>query len=80
VRDLHWLEVLADEAAAREVVDDEMAAVLVAMSGAERLRVAAGMFRAARRMLESHLRELHPTWSADELALEVGRRLSHGAG
>jgi hypothetical protein len=63
-----------------EVVDDETAAVLAAKSGAERLAIAAGMFRAARRMIESHLRAEHPGWDAGRVAEEVRRRLSHGTG
>lgn len=63
-----------------EIVDSEMAAVLAAKTGAERLAIAAGMFRSARRMLESHLRASHPTWSDEQVGEEVARRLSHGAG
>ncbi len=37
-------------------MDDNMARVLAEKSGAERLAIAAAMFRSARRMLESHLR------------------------
>ena len=63
-----------------EVVDDEMAAVLRAKSGAERLAIAFGMYESARRMLTSMLRADHPDWSEDRLAREVARRLSHDAG
>lgn len=62
-----------------EVVDDEMARVLAAKTGAERLEIAFGMFRSARRMLTSHLRTEHPQWTEDEVADEVARRLSHGS-
>ena len=64
----------------REVVDDEMAAVLAAKSGAERLAMAAGLYRAARRMMESHLRERHPSWDTEQLETEMLRRLGDGAG
>jgi hypothetical protein len=63
-----------------EVVDDDMARVLAAKSGAERLEIAFGMFRSARRMLTSHLRGEHPEWTDDQVADEVARRLSHGSG
>ena len=63
-----------------EVVDDEMAAVLAAKTGAERLAIAAGMFRSARNMLEHHLREEHPSWPEDRVEREILRRLGHGAG
>lgn len=62
-----------------EVVDDEMAKVLRAMTGAQRLKVAFGLFSSARRMLLSYLRHEHPDWSDEEVACEAARRLSHGA-
>jgi hypothetical protein len=62
-----------------EVLDSEMAPHLRALSGAERLRIASGMFAAARRMLTSHLAAAHPDWEEERLRAEVARRLS-GAG
>lgn len=59
-----------------ELIDDEMARHLRALSGAERLRIASGMFAAARRMLRSHLAVSHPDWNAARLQAEVTRRLS----
>jgi hypothetical protein len=59
-----------------ELVDDEMAHCLRALSGAERLRIASGMFAAARRMLRSHLAATHPEWDERKLQAEVARRLS----
>jgi hypothetical protein len=61
-----------------EVVDEEMAKVLRAKTGAERLSVAWGMYSGARRMLLSHLRFEHPDWSEQEVKSEASRRLSHG--
>lgn len=63
-----------------EVVDDEMARVLSAKTGAERLAIGFGMFRAARRMLTSQLQTEHPEWSERQVEAEVARRLSHGSG
>lgn len=60
-----------------EVLDDDMVRVLSAKTGAERLRIAAGLFRSARRMILSHLQEEHPDWDATRLQTEVARRLSH---
>ena len=60
-----------------EVVDDDMAEILRAKSGAERLQIAAGMFASARRMLTSLLSSDHPNWSEVEIQREVARRLSH---
>ena len=62
-----------------EVVDDAMAEVLRAKSGAERLRIAGGMFASARRTIIHLLRTQHPDWSEEEIVAETARRLSHGA-
>ena len=61
-----------------EIVDEEVARILRAKTGAERLRIAFGMYAAARRMLISTLESEHPDWSEDQVRREVGRRLSHG--
>ena len=62
-----------------EVMDDDMAAVLRAKTGAERLRIAFAMYSSARRMILSHLSAEHPDWSESEIRRETARRLSHGA-
>jgi hypothetical protein len=62
-----------------EVVDDDLARVYAAKTGAERLAIASGMFRSARGMLLSHLTAEHPDWSDERVRREVARRLSHGA-
>ena len=61
-----------------EVLDRDLVQVLSSKTGAERLAIAAGMFRSARRMLSSHLRSEHPDWSTQQVQDEVARRLSHG--
>lgn len=62
-----------------EVMDDQMAAVLRAKTGAQRLRIADQMFAFAREHLTSRLRQEHPDWPEPQLRREVARRLSHGA-
>jgi hypothetical protein len=62
-----------------EVVNEQMAAVLRSKSGAERLKIAAGMFAAARRILTSQLASEHPDWDERRLPAEVARRLAHRA-
>jgi hypothetical protein len=62
-----------------EVVDEALAAVLRQKTGADRLRIASGLFASARRMLTSLLRADHPDWDEQRLMREVARRLSHGA-
>jgi metal-sulfur cluster biosynthetic enzyme len=69
----------AERCPAIEVIDDEMARVLRAKTGAERLRIASGMYASARQMLFSHLRAEHVDWDEACIAREVVRRLSHGA-
>jgi len=63
-----------------ELLDEEVVQILSAKTGAERLAIAAGMFRSARRMISSHLRNEHPDWDAAKVQGEVARRLSHGTG
>lgn len=62
-----------------EVLDEDMARVLRAKTGADRLAIASAMFASARRMLISHLTDQHPGWSEEEIIREAARRLSHGA-
>ena len=63
-----------------ETLDEEMIRVLAAKTGAERLAIAAGMFRSARRMVSSHLRQEHPDWDTAKVQREVALRISHGTG
>lgn len=63
-----------------EIVDHEMAAVLRAKTGQERLAIAWGMWESARRMLTSHLSSEHPEWDGEQVQLEVARRLALDAG
>jgi hypothetical protein len=62
-----------------EGLDEDMARVLAAKTGAERLAIAEGLFISAREMLRCHLTSAHPDWSEDEVNNETVRRLSHGA-
>jgi hypothetical protein len=61
------------------MIDDDMARVIRAKTGAERLKIASGMFASARRMLLCHLKSQHPDWSEKQVEHEAARRLSHGA-
>ncbi len=61
-----------------EVLDDDMARIYRAMTGAERLKIASDMYRSARRMIASHLAAEHPDWDEQRLQEETARRLSHG--
>jgi hypothetical protein len=61
-----------------EMVDDEMAAVLRAMTGAQRLEIANRMFLDAQRILTLHLTAEHPDWTPEQVQREVAHRISHG--
>jgi len=61
------------------MVDDDMAQILRSKTGAERLRIANGLFASARRMIASHLAAQNPDWSSKKIEKEVSRRISHGA-
>lgn len=63
-----------------EVMDDDMADVLRAKSGAERLRIAFGMYESTRRMLTNMLSADHLDWSQERVRREVSRRLAHDSG
>ena len=63
-----------------EVIDDEMAKILRAKSGTERLQIGFGMFESARRMLTSMLAADHPDWDEERVRQEVARRLAHDSG
>jgi hypothetical protein len=63
-----------------ERLDEEVAAVLRAKSGAERLQIASRMFAAAARMLASQLAVEHPDWSPERIQVEVARRIAGGPG
>ncbi len=63
-----------------EVMDDDMAEILRAKSGAERLRIAFEMYESTRRMLTYMLSGDHPDWSEERIRREVSRRLAHDSG
>jgi hypothetical protein len=61
-----------------EIIDPEMARVLARKTEAQRLQIAWGMWRSARRMITRIVSQEFPSASDPELGLEVARRLSHG--
>lgn len=62
-----------------EMVDEDMARILRAKTGAERLKIAGDLFASARRMIASHLAAEHPDWDEERIQRETSRRISHGA-
>ncbi len=63
-----------------EVLDDRMAEILRRKTPAERLAIAFGMWRFARDTIRRNVALRNPEWSEAEVAREVARRMSHGAG
>ena len=63
-----------------DIVDAEMARVLRAKSGLERLRLAHEAWELARARLTAFLSAQHPDWAPDEVRREVAKRLSRESG
>ncbi len=59
-------------------IDDEMVALLATKTEAERLRIAWGMWRSARRMIERMVAAENPTLPKSEQERLVAQRMSHG--
>jgi hypothetical protein len=68
----HTYSMLADEQPGSEQI-----AVLRAMSGQERLRVAEGLYRSARKMKAAGVRAHHPDWPESRVDEEVRRIFRH---
>jgi len=62
-----------------EVLDDRMVDVLKRKNPIERLAIAFGLWRSARKQLMHYLHTIHPDWSDEKIQREVAKRLSHGA-
>ena len=62
-----------------EVLDDQMAEVLRAQSGSDRLKTASKLYVLAHRLIAAKLTADHPDWSHRQVEDEAARRLSHGA-
>ena len=61
-----------------EMVDEQMASVLRRKTGAERLKIANGLFRMARRLIRSRVKSEHSDWTDLQVDAEVARRILHG--
>jgi hypothetical protein len=58
-----------------EVIDDQMAAVLRAKTFAERIEMIADANDTARLLAAAGIRHVHPTWTPEQVQLEVARRM-----
>lgn len=61
-----------------EVIDDASAQIYASKSPAERLRIASGMWRSAKKLITASVKSQYPHWSDQEISREVIRRLSEG--
>jgi len=77
--DFHAQKRLRIEFSQIEVVDDVMCEILKQKSSLERLKIAFGLWRSARKQLFSYIRSLHPDWDEKRISKEVVKRISHGA-
>jgi hypothetical protein len=59
-------------------IDEEMVALLATKTEAERLRIAWGMWRSARRMIERIVAAENPNLSSEDQNRLVAQRMSHG--
>ena len=62
-----------------EVVDDTMCEILRQKSSLDRLKIAFGLWRSARKQLFTYIRSLHPDWDETRINKEVVKTISHGA-
>ena len=61
-----------------EVLDDRMAEVLKSKTPQQRLLIAFGIWKSAKKQLINYFRSIHPDWDEEKIQREVARRLSHG--
>lgn len=61
-----------------EVIDDDMAKVLREKTPQQRLAIAFGLWRSAKKQISNYLRTEHPDWTESMIQKEVAKRLSHG--
>jgi hypothetical protein len=62
---------------AHEQTSEEQLALLRAMTGQQRLKLAEDMFWAARRLKAAGVRHQHPDWSEEAVETEVNRIFRH---
>ena len=59
-----------------KVIDDEVARILSAKTGAERQMIADDMYPFARQALLARVRATHPDWTETQVTSEVVRRMT----
>jgi hypothetical protein len=61
-----------------EIIDHDMAGILANKTESERLQIAWGMWRSARRMLSQLLTSENEGWTTEQVKAEVSRRMASG--
>lgn len=62
-----------------EVVDERIAAILRTKTPTERLEMVFKAYGFARRLAETGARHANPTWTDEQIRVEVNRRMSRGS-
>jgi hypothetical protein len=62
------------------IIDDQLATILARKTMTERIAMADGLWRSARKVVQAMLRREHPEWTEEEIRREVARRMSYEAG
>ena len=62
-----------------EVIDDDMAAVLRAKTGAQRLAIVDALYHTARMLVETNIRSVHPDWDDRAVRRAVAERIAGAA-
>ncbi len=60
------------------MISDEELRILRAMTPAQKLKVAAQLFNAARRIKAAALRAMHPEWSEDQVQMALRKAILYG--
>ena len=63
-----------------EIIDDATAAMFRAMTPAQRVAITTRAHRAAKSLATTGVRHCYPDWTAEQVSLEVARRMSGGTG
>ncbi len=61
-----------------ESLDSAMVEVLRRKTGQERLKIGFGMWRFARQIISAGIRDQHPDWTEEQVAVAVSQRMSSG--
>lgn len=63
-----------------EVIDDKVAEIMKTKSGMERLNMVWDAWAFFEKTIKTHLKNMHPEWTEEQIQREIVRRVTHGAG